>query len=112
MRFYQKYDYDNNFSNISIAKHRTIPQNAPVKCFNNISEAGSWQDTAANFNYTTYTNPNEIDGKTYDIRYVKDSWHYHMRGGYYSAVSFMDSQFQQIIDGLHQYNLWDTTVVM
>ena len=35
LRYYQQYGYDNNYSDIAIAKHRTIPQNAPIKASNN-----------------------------------------------------------------------------
>ncbi len=44
IRYYEPYGYNINYSDIAIAKHITIPQNAPIKATNNASAVASWGD--------------------------------------------------------------------
>ena len=116
LKYYKQYGYDNNYSDIIIAKHTTIPKNAPIKASNNATGPTNWDDTKKHIYYTEYTNPKEIPsknggGKNYTLRYVNDTFHKNLRGGYYSAVSWMDSQFGRIIQGLYEYGLYENTVV-
>eukprot|EP01083_Nonionella_stella_P284108 967033_1 len=60
--------------------------------------------------YEMYTDP--VSHKNFTIRYVDDSYHHNLRAAYYASVSFMDAQFGKIIQGLFEYNLWNSTVVL
>ena len=97
LSYYQQYGYNNNYSNIQIAKHRTIPQNAPIKATNNASGPSSWRDVEPYLYYVNYTDPT---GRKGVIRYINDSYHSHLIAGYFASVSFMDQQFGRIIQGL------------
>ena len=110
LRYYQEYGYDNNYKDIEIAKHTTMPQNAPIKASNNGSGVAGWQDVNPYVYYVNYTDP--ADKKPGILKYVNTSYHNHLRAGYYASVSFMDAQFGRIISGLYEYDLWDTTVVL
>eukprot|EP01084_Bolivina_argentea_P028479 52920_1 len=114
LKYYQQYGHDNNYSDIVIAQHTTIPQNAPIKASNNASGPSGWDDTIPYVYYVNYTNPKQIPnggGQNFTLRYIDKAFHTHLRGGYYSAVSWMDSQFGRIIQGLYEYGLFDNTVV-
>eukprot|EP01084_Bolivina_argentea_P255059 428906_1 len=108
LRYYQQYGYNNNYTNIEIAKHISLPINAPITASNNNSDISKWQDVSEHFYYTNYIDNN---GTNYTVRYINTSYHQHLRAGYYASVAFMDNQFGRIIDGLFQYNLWNTTIV-
>eukprot|EP01084_Bolivina_argentea_P255056 428903_1 len=109
IRYYEQYGYNTNYSNIAIAKHTTIPQNAPIKATNNASAVSGWGDVKPYLYDVNYKDPQ--NGKMYRIRYVNTSYHNHLRAAYYASVAFMDAQFGRIIQGLYEYDLWDTTVI-
>ena len=110
LRYYQQYGYDTNYSDIVIAKHTTIPKNAPIKASNNATGAARWDDAKPYLYYVNYTDP--ATNQVYVLRYVDTAYHANLRAGYYASVAFMDAQFGRIIQGLYQYNLWDNTVVV
>eukprot|EP01084_Bolivina_argentea_P297734 512983_1 len=110
LRFYENNGWNNNFSNIAIAKHTKIPENAPIQATSNCSvDVCGWNDVIPHLYHEQYINP--PDNKTYTIQYVNESFHNHVRGGYYSTVSFMDAQFGKVIQGLFEYGLWNNTIV-
>ena len=110
IRYYQQYGYDINYSDIQIAKHTTIPQNAPIKASNNASAIGNtFPDVQPWRYYVNYKDPGT--GKEEVLMYINTTYHKNLRAGYYASVAFMDAQFGRIIQGLYQYGLWDNTVV-
>eukprot|EP01084_Bolivina_argentea_P255057 428904_1 len=109
LRYYEQYGYNNNYTNIQIAKHRKAPYNMPIKATNNASQIAGYPDVSKQLYYEPYTDP--VSHNNVTIRYVEDSYHHNLRAAYYASVSFMDAQFGKIIQGLFQYNLWNTTIV-
>ena len=111
LRFYEQYGYNLNYSDIAIAKNTEIPHNMPFKAAsNNFSQdVTQWADVDPYVYYAPYKNP--VDGLNYTLRFVNKSFHNHVRGGYYSSISFMDEQFGRIIQGLYKYGLWNSTIV-
>eukprot|EP01084_Bolivina_argentea_P093701 168483_1 len=110
LRYYEQYGYNNNYSNIEIAKHRQPPYNMPFPAYLASVDEVLWDDVKPHIYAEEYLNP--ADGKNYTIKLINDSFHSHIRGGYYSSISFMDAQFGRIIQGLFEYNLWNNTIVV
>ena len=111
LRLYENNGWNNNFSDIAIAKHTKMPINAPIKATSNCSvDVCGWSDVIPYEYIEDYKNP--ADNKTYKIKYVNESFHNHVRGAYYSTIQFMDEQVGKVIQGLYEYDLFDSTIVV
>ena len=84
-QFYDMYPPEN----IAIAKHNKPPVNMPIKATNNASEIKNYNDVNDSLDFIDY----EWENEKYTISLVNDSYQRNLRSAYYSAVSFMDSEY-------------------
>ena len=97
-----------NPNDIKIAEHRE-PINSPPWASDNNGEMSSMQDVTGNH---TYIYKYEWNNTIYNVTEISDDYHAILRRGYYASVTFMDSQFGKIMQGLYQYNLWNNTIIV